>query len=62
MTARAPTIATPPEAPRAPPRTVVTCKLPAEHLAMLDRLAVKLGNRSEAIRVAIERLHERMVV
>lgn len=44
------------------PTRVVTVKMPLEHIAMLDALARKLGiNRSEVLRVAVERMHERMV-
>lgn len=58
--ARAPTVAAAPP-PKPGAVTVVTVKMSADHLAMLGRLVEHHGcNQSEIIRLAVERLAERL--
>lgn len=57
----APAIA-PPPARSATKTRVITVKMSPDHFGMLQALEQRLSvNQSEVIRMAIERLHERMV-
>lgn len=62
MTKAAPAIAPPPPARPSNGVKVITVKMSAEYLAKLEALEQRLGcNQSEIVRMAVDRLHERMV-